>query len=295
VTAARRLAGLALSWYPPSFRERYGAEVAGLLEDTETTARTVADLLVGALRAWTRAVVPADGPDRARRRVQASVATTWVAWCAGFLVTPAINRALLDPEPSRVPHGVLPLLNGALAAVTVSAALIVIAAVSLLGTFVAAARRDGRVARPLWVPALACAVEGAGAAGIVLWRRTYPPIAQNPHFSPWFVGALTLWALGFVVTFVLVGLGPAVATTRAVPPIAALRLPAVLAVPVAALLAVATGMSAAAVVLMLRTAHQGVSPVALAFTAFVLLIAAGASGVAVTSSVRGLRPALAGR
>jgi hypothetical protein len=286
---ARRLAGLALACYPPSFRERYGEEIRGLVTDTDVRARTVADLAWGAARAWTRAVVPA-GEDRARRRLQASVTTTWVAWCAGFLVTPAINRALLDPEPAHLPAGVAPLLDLALVAIALSAALVAVAAVPLLPTFAGAARRrDGQVLRPLLIPAGICAVELLGMLGIFFWRRTYPPLAQDPHFSGWFVAGLALWAAGFVVTLIAAGLGPAIATTRAAPSISALRLPGILALPVAVLLTTATAASVAAAVLMLHSAGlDKPGPAALVFTVVVLLTAAGASVTALTTAARGL-------
>ncbi|ADP78925.1 hypothetical protein [Pseudofrankia inefficax] len=294
MNAPRRVALLVLSCYPPSFRERYGAEVRGLLEDTEVRTRTVLDLIVNGARAWSRAVVATDGTERVRRRLQATIATTWVCWCAGFLVTPAVNRALLDPEPAHVPSGVIPLLNTSLVAIAVSAALILIASIPLLRVFLLAARRgEWPIVRPLLIAAVAVVVDLLGLAGLVAWRRTYPPIAQNPHFSGLFVGALVVWTLGFVCALVAAGVGPALATTRAAPPASALRLPGLLAVPVAALLIVATAASTAAVVLMLRTAHgEGVGVVGLAFVGLALVTAIGASAGALTTACRGLRPAL---
>src|SRR5690242_7077585 len=90
-----RLAGLAIKAYPPSFRDRYGDELRALVDDLPSSSRATADLVRGAARAWLRPSLT--GPDARRRRLQATLATTWVAWCAGFLAAPAINRALLDP------------------------------------------------------------------------------------------------------------------------------------------------------------------------------------------------------
>ncbi|ADP84446.1 hypothetical protein FraEuI1c_6467 [Pseudofrankia inefficax] len=285
---------MALSCYPPSFRERYGEEIRGLVQDTEVGPQTVLDLIGGAARAWSRAIVPAEGAERVRRRLQATVVTTWVCWCAGFLVTPAINRALLDPEPAHVPAGVLPLLNASLVAIAMSAVLIVIASVPVLRVFLVAARRgEWSIIRPLLVAALAVVLDLLGLAGLVAWRQTYPPIAQNPHFSGLFVGGLVVWTLGFVCALVAAGVGPALATTRAAPPARALRLPGLLALPVAALLTLATAASTAAVVLMLRTAHtEGVAAPGLIFVGLVLVTAIGASVGALTTASRGLRPAL---
>ncbi|MGC2191547.1 MAG: hypothetical protein WA751_04365 [Candidatus Dormiibacterota bacterium] len=42
-----------LLWlYPPSFRERYGSELAALVEDTLPAPRMTLDLALGAVRAW---------------------------------------------------------------------------------------------------------------------------------------------------------------------------------------------------------------------------------------------------
>ncbi|WP_238435565.1 MULTISPECIES: hypothetical protein [unclassified Frankia] len=209
-------------------------------------------------------------------------------------MTPAINRALLDPEPAHVPSGVRSLLNASLVAIAVSAALIVVASVPILRVFLVAARRgEWPIVRPLLIAVLAVVVDLLGLAGLVAWRRTYPPIAQNPHFSGLFVGALVAWTFGFVCTLVAAGVGPALATTRAAPPTRALRLPGLVALPIAALLTVATAASTAAVVLMLWNAHAGEAGApGLTFVGLVLVTAIGASVGALITALRGLRPAL---
>jgi hypothetical protein len=93
-----RLARIAMRLYPPSFRVRYGEELAALVEDMPASRHATVDLFVGAGRAWTRPSFAGDGA--LRLRLQASAATTWVAWCAGFLVVPAMTKALLDPPPN---------------------------------------------------------------------------------------------------------------------------------------------------------------------------------------------------
>ncbi|MGH7611929.1 MAG: hypothetical protein ACREN4_07910 [Candidatus Dormibacteria bacterium] len=45
---------LALALYPPRFRERYGAELAQLMEELPPTAPVARDLFSGSLRAWSR-------------------------------------------------------------------------------------------------------------------------------------------------------------------------------------------------------------------------------------------------
>ncbi|WP_238439997.1 MULTISPECIES: hypothetical protein [unclassified Frankia] len=46
-----------------SFRERYGAEIRGLVEDTDIRLRTVLDLIGGAARAWSGPSFQPKGPN----------------------------------------------------------------------------------------------------------------------------------------------------------------------------------------------------------------------------------------
>src|SRR6476469_8310471 len=106
----KRWARLVLRAYPPYFIARYGAELEALIEDAGGAHRHLFDLLRGAARAW---LVPHLAGDP-RRRLQATVATTWVAWCAGFLVVPAVDRALLDPPVVGVSSSVQALLDASI-------------------------------------------------------------------------------------------------------------------------------------------------------------------------------------
>jgi hypothetical protein len=75
----------ALRAYPPSFRDRYGDELAALVDDLAPSWRHTADLYAGAARAWLRPRFT--GPEPERRRLQASVTTVWVA-CAPASCSP---------------------------------------------------------------------------------------------------------------------------------------------------------------------------------------------------------------
>ncbi|MGA7173335.1 MAG: hypothetical protein WCB86_06395 [Candidatus Dormiibacterota bacterium] len=44
---------LLMSLYPRRFRERYGAELRALVEDTSSSERMTLDLALGVLKAWT--------------------------------------------------------------------------------------------------------------------------------------------------------------------------------------------------------------------------------------------------
>ncbi len=88
-----------LATYPPSFHERYGDELTALVEDTGCGPRVLLDLLAGSVRAWVRPSFAGDPNERARRRRLATVSTVWVCWCAVFVATGALLRAVEDPPP----------------------------------------------------------------------------------------------------------------------------------------------------------------------------------------------------
>lgn len=252
------------------------------------------DLLVGAARAWTAAILTGKPDERARRRLQATVATTWVALCAGFLAAPAVDRALLDPAPRIVPSAA-PLLftTGAMAA-GLGCLLAVAAGFPLFTEVIGAARGEERrrIVRPL-LPAMALlVVELAGLAGLALWRQSYPPLNANPQFPAIFTAALLVWTGGFLAMLVATGLGPALALTRAAPPARSLRLGGKLALPIAILLTIATGATAAGAITLLP--GNGYDWFVRLFTVGVLLVAVTASGAALVSAARGSRIARRG-
>lgn len=84
----RRLARLALAAYPRAHRERYGEEMAGLIEDRSVSFGDVLDLARGAAVAHLRPSSECPGPVRAADRLRLSAAGIlgcWVAFAAaGF-------------------------------------------------------------------------------------------------------------------------------------------------------------------------------------------------------------------
>jgi MFS family permease len=266
-------ARLALRVYPPSFRDRYGAELEALVEDTGSGPLTVANLLWGALRAWLRPVLPNEPGER--RRLQASVATTWVAWCAGFLVSPATNRALLDAPVPGATTGVRFLLHVAQLAMALGWLLVLLAGVPLgLRVVLAAFRaRDHRTLRPLWTPVALLVIEAMGAGLLVLLRGD---MSTQPSGA--FILVALLWTLGFGALVVTGAAGPALALTRARPRREVLWLPALLAV----LLAIALSVASAACLVAVAAAD-----VTGPFTVPIVVLALGASTVALVTSLRG--------
>jgi hypothetical protein len=273
-----RVARWALRSYPPSFRERYGDELTAVVEDTGSTARTVVDVFAGSARAWLRPAVTGAGAERRRRRMQASVSTTWVAICAGFLVAPAVNRELFDQPVPLATASIQMLVNAAEIVIDIGA-LLALAAAIILGyhIIIAAIRSRSRdILRPLWLPA-SLAVFELGMTGVVAWIRSGYP-AYWPQPSGIFVSATLIWMFGGAALIISGGFGPVIALVRAELNLKWLRTPAALCLPIAAALAVGTILCLIAVIL-----TQTIGPV----TVIALIVAAGASAIGMTSASRG--------
>ena len=285
-TAARRLARGALATYPPSFRARYGAEQAALVEDLDGSLRVALDLLVGSGRAWLRPAFVGEPTERLRQRRQATVSTVWVGWCSVFVGSSALLRLLEDPPPAgfQPDRGGWLVLHDTVTTALVLGWVLVLAVGVPLG--VAALRRGRSVRRAVLPPVVAlggCAVllvpllayaqvhwVGAGrtatAADIPLWWALLGLL--------WLValGATALWGtVGFAL-----GLRKATFTAQRlrVPTLAAAALVVPMAVVVAVDLSVLVG-----------TATSVASPFgALAWAVAAVLVAAVVASA--TSSVR---------
>lgn len=269
---------LALRAYPPSFRARYGAELAALTEDLGPGPRTSADLWLGAARAWLRPVFT--GPDAGRARLQATVATTWVAWCAGFLIAPTVDRAILDPPLPGVDPSVHPLLNAANTLFGVGWLLVALATVPLVvrAVWPALRRRDWAALRPLLPTAVLGVLAALGLGALAVLRGPSP---ADP--SVWWRVLAVLWAVCFAGFVVALGFGPAASLVRLEVSRPNLRLPAVLAVALAVVLTLLT----AAAALAAATAGDGAMFGSRAPVYVGLVVAGLASLVAVVSAARG--------
>lgn len=280
-----RPARMALRAYPPSFRARYGDELSALVEELPASPRGTADLLLGAARAWIRPTFT--GPDARRRRLQASAATTWVAWCAGFLIAPAATRALLDPPVAGASEGVRRLLTAGQVLFVAGWCLALLgAAPVVVRRVLPALRSPARAAlRPL-LPVLVLGV--AEAAGVVWLAHGHG--GPGAELSGARLAGVIAWLIGFAALAACLGLGPALSLSRLEPGAAELRISALAAVPLALTLAALTGCALAAVAVAGNGALFGSgAPVAIALT-----VACLASVVALASSVRGVRAVRAG-
>ena len=276
----RRFARRVLRWYPPSFRARYGDELDALVDSLPGSARTTADLLWGAVRAWVRPVFP--GADGTRRRLLASVSTTWIAWCAGFLVAPAVNKALLDPPGAGTGMTVRILLYCGLGLFAVGWLLALAAAILLLVRAVLPVSRSRAwfALKPL-LPAVVLGVIEAALMLALLLMSQSNALTRNPTIASI---VLTAWLVGLAVFLGCLGIGAAVSLQRLEIKASTLQIPALLAVPLALVLATMSACDIAAVIIAGDAALFGsIVPVIV-----VLAVAGTASMVALTSSARGI-------
>jgi hypothetical protein len=104
VRGSLRLQRLLLAAYPPSFRARYGDELASLVEDNGSRWRDSVDLAFGVARAWAVPVFPGAALEQRRARLQATTITVLAAWCASLIAAAGFSKAVDDP-PLRGLHG----------------------------------------------------------------------------------------------------------------------------------------------------------------------------------------------
>jgi hypothetical protein len=273
----------ALRAYPPWFRSRYGAELAALSDDVGASWRHTAGLYAGAARAWLRPAFT--GADATRGRLQASVSSVWVAWCAGMLLVPAIDKALLDPPGPHVDLTVHRLLDAA-GVVLVAGWVVALAAAALLAwRALVPALREGRrgdrwaVVRPL-LPAVGCGIVAAAALLVLASVSRSGP--DRPTTAAVVAGSVFL--VGTLAVLVTSGIGPVVTLRRLHPDTTALRTPTQLAAMLALCLAASTVMCVAAVAIAGDAALVG----SFAPVAAILVVGALASSTAAVSSVRGV-------
>jgi len=275
-----RLARAALRAYPPSFRERYGAELAALVEDLRPSTAGTVNLWLGAARAWVRPPLAAS----ARPRLEASISVVWIAWCAACLLAPAVSKALLDQPTGPVDPVARHLLLGASIAWGLGCVLAVAGAGLLTWRVLVPAVRARRwqALRPL-LPAL--------VLGPVVVLALAALVASA---EPTAAGSTTLvlgsiWSAGLVAFLAVAGAGPAVTLRRLHPDAGVLRVPALLAVGLAGLLALMTVASTLAVV-----AAGGAALLdSRAVVVGVLAVGVLASTAAVVSAARAVPAALA--
>lgn len=252
---------LALACYPPSWKERYGEELADLARDGDAL-----DLTVGALRAWAH---PAGARTPAARRLSA-ISTVHVAWCAGYVGAIGYLKAVNDPPlPGLTTGASQPLWAVAKATFFAGWLVLLLTGTALLLRIAvpAARRREWDVLRPM-LPA---------AILLVLVLGTIPVLGHWNNSIPVVLGWLLL-GLGLVVTGAA---GPAMTLRRSGLAATSLRLPMVAAT-LLAVLAVGLGLATAAQAGVLTSSELTAYNLSLMWgSVAILLLSAGASAVSV--------------
>ena len=269
-----RATGVALACYPPSWKERYGDELADLTTDGDAI-----DLLKGAARAWSRPAGPRTLTDRRLR----AVGTVHVSWCAAFVAGAVFSKAVDDPPLPGLTTGASQPLWGLVRAAFALGWLVLLvggAALLLRIAVPAVRRRQWRVLRPLLRPLL------PGATLLVLVLGGIPVVGSYGNRASSFGSllAIAVW-LGLGLALVISGaLGPVLALRRSDLDARALRWPAAAAavVAVAAVVLAASALGCAAVL----SQRAGAWDLVLMWTAVpVLLAAATTSTVSVRRSL----------
>jgi hypothetical protein len=283
VTAPTRVQRLVLAAYPPSFRERYGDELAALCEDVGPSPRATFDLALGVLRTWLSPVYPADPAERRRRRLASTAATVWVCWCAVFVGTGATMRMQVDgPPPGFDPQqgGWLVASDAATVAVAIGWVLVVIAG-AWIG--IPALRHGPREVRRVVLGPICCAV--LCVLGIVpfAWYASGHDLSAGNVMPPlWFALGGLAWLLLAMVTCVWGTLAMPKALRLAEPTGERLRPSVLLAAPVS------VAMLVPAALLLAVGVRVGLAwgPVVFVVTSVATVVVAAAAVVAVTSVLR---------
>ena len=274
MTTAR---AMALTAYPPWFRERYGDELAALADDHGRSGQATADLAVSAVRDWVRPAFAGSPVEARRLRLLASISTVWVCWCVVAVGTMATLRLLEDPAAPgldvRTPGWVL--------AGHVATAAIAIAAILITAAGAAPgmrAMRSSHAARRLMIgPLTVLLLVAVGFVPIALVAIRTPAVHDTKQFPPPFALGLMVWTLLVAVTSIWWTIAVPRALRASRPTADTLRVPGVVAVVVAALLLAPAGLLAA-VAIATGTAW-GFAATLVCTSCTLVVIAAAAAGV----------------
>jgi hypothetical protein len=164
VSVGGRLQRLLVAAYPPSFRHRYGDELASLVEDSGSRGRDSVDLALGMCRAWVAPVFDGAPVEQRRSRLQTTTVTVLAAWCASLLAGADFAKSVDDP-PLPGLHGVAgTAYNAGGAVLKVTAVAVLVGGFVFWLTVMVPAVRARR--RDIVVPALAPALVVAAWLGV---------------------------------------------------------------------------------------------------------------------------------
>jgi hypothetical protein len=206
VNPRERLQRVLVASYPPSFRHRYGAELATLVGDNDAPWRDSVDLALGVGRAWVAPVFGGTPLEQRRSRLQTTTITVLGTWCASLLAAGAFSKAVDDPPLPGLHGGALTALHtGAISLEATAAAVLAAGFVFWLVVTVTAWRAGRRdVVLLAFSPALSVGV-WLGATALVALFAHHVVRRANVALT-WPRGALVLAVLvaWLVVTLVCV-------------------------------------------------------------------------------------------
>ncbi|GGM42658.1 hypothetical protein ACFFX1_49635 [Dactylosporangium sucinum] len=200
----RRLHAVVLALYPRAVRDRYGEEIALLLERSRTPVRDLTDVAWSALTDRTEKLVTADLPDALRRTprwLTVAAATVLVCLAVPLLGFSAVPSAIV---PVGLIAGLLCARRGGgfgSATVVIGAALALFTVPHLVQLL---AGRTDRIAEVASTAAFVTAAAGLAALVVALVRRNRRPAALAAAV----VGALTLPLLATTMLVSMSGAGP---------------------------------------------------------------------------------------
>ncbi|HVA03570.1 MAG TPA: hypothetical protein VMU64_07430 [Acidimicrobiales bacterium] len=201
MSARVRLQRVVVASYPPSFRHRYGNELAALVTDGDARWRDSVDLVLGMCRAWVAPTFGGAPVEQKRSRLQSTTTTVLFAWCASVLAAAVFSKAVDDP-PLPGLHAVAgTAYDGGIVVVEVTAGLVMVAGFLFwLGLMVPALRaRRREVAVPALAPALIVLVWLGITALVALFAHHV--VRRHSIALTWPHGALVLAVL---VTWIVI-------------------------------------------------------------------------------------------
>jgi hypothetical protein len=191
-----------LRWYPASWRQRYGAELVALLEDTygdrPVPLRCHLSLVrAGAVERWRGSGLAMS--DESRGQVRSGSLLVLCAWSV-FVVAGAGFAKFAEHWDAATPPRDRPLPAAAYHAVQWAAGagglIVLVAAASCLPAFARSMREGGwaPIRRPVLRAVVVAMVTAAGTVGIVLWAHHLGTRQRNGASTP-YLGVGALWAL----------------------------------------------------------------------------------------------------
>ncbi|WP_238006253.1 hypothetical protein KZZ52_36490 [Dactylosporangium sp. AC04546] len=200
----RRLHAAVLALYPRAVRERYGEEIAALLEQSRTPVRDLTDVAWSALTDRAEQFVTADLPDALRRTprwLRVASATVLACLAVPLLGFSAVPAAVV---PAGLAAGLLCARRGGgfgAASVVIGAALALFTAPHLVQLL---AGRVDRIAEVASTAAFVVAAAGLAALVVALVRRNRRTAALTAAV----IGAFTLPQLATTMLVSMSGAGP---------------------------------------------------------------------------------------